>query len=315
MGLQIAIVGAGISGLSAARRLKDLGHEPVVFDKSRGLGGRMATRRVEHLQFDHGAQYFTVRDPDFRTVVSEWMAKGAVAEWSDGKFVGTPGMTAPARALADGIEIISAVEVTSLTKDGGRWGLGDVKGAIPTPLNGRFSVVIVAVPGPQAIPLVRSAGLAVDAFMGVRMAPCWALLLNQARPLPLHGSYLRPLSSEIAWIARDSSKPTRRAEDHTYVVHATPDWSRANLELSPSDIVAQLSAALSREFNQPIQPTYAAAHRWRYALVEQPLGLDFIWDQAESLGACGDWCIGARIEDAFMSGLKLADAIHADLSS
>ncbi|MBU6378287.1 MAG: FAD-dependent oxidoreductase [Gammaproteobacteria bacterium] len=301
--------------MSAARRLKDLGHEPVVFDKSRGLGGRMATRRTDRLQFDHGAQYFTARDAGFKAVVAEWMARGVVAEWSNGIFVGTPGMTAPARALADGIDVMPAVEVTSLESGERSWCLHAADGPVASPHNGRFPVLIVAVPAPQVIPLVRSAGLCADTFSGVRMAPCWALLLTSTRPLAIHGSYLRPQSTEIAWVARDSSKPTRRPEHHAYVVHATPEWSRETLELAPADVVVRLSAALSRVINEDIQPTFAVAHRWRYALVEQPLGRDFAWDNASGLGACGDWCIGARIEDAFLSGLKLADAIHADLSS
>jgi renalase len=315
LGLPIAIVGAGLAGLSAARHLKYLGHTPVVFEKSRGLGGRMATRRVDHLQFDHGAQYFTARDAEFKALVSEWLAAGTVAEWSDGVFVGAPGMTAPARALADGIEIVPAVQVSSLKRQSRLWTLVDVNGRVPSALNGLFAAVLLAVPAPQAEPLAASANLFAHDLHTPRMAPCWALLLSVARPLSIDAEYLRPQNSAIAWLARDSGKPGRRADSHSYVLHATPEWSRANLDLTPPEVVRLLNDALVRVLGHDVQPTYAAAHRWRYALVEQPLGRDFIWDRSARVGACGDWCIGARIENAYLSGVHLAEAVHADLDA
>lgn len=313
--MPIAIVGAGIAGLSAARRLKHLGHSPVVLDKSRGLGGRMATRRVEHLQFDHGAQFFTARGAAFGALVTEWMAAGVVAEWSDGIFVGTPAMTTPASALADGIDVMPAVEVAALERDNRLWTLSANSGPINSPLNGRFSAVILAVPAPQAVSLALSAGVSADGWNVARMAPCWALLLSVAQPLRIDGSYLRPQQSGVAWITRDSSKPGRNAAAHAYVLHATPDWSRANLEFAPADVVPLLLTSMRQVLGQDIHPTFAVAHRWRYALVEQPVGRDFGWDKTARIGACGDWFIGARIEDAFTSGLRLAEAIHADLGT
>jgi predicted NAD/FAD-dependent oxidoreductase len=275
----------------------------------------MATRRVDHLQFDHGAQYFTVRDADFGAVVSEWRSAGMVAEWSDGSFVGTPGMTAPARALADGVEVVPGVQVSGLTRRSGLWTVLGVDGPVPAAMNGAFAAAVIAIPAPQAEHLAASAGLPTDDLRTPRMAPCWALLLSFDRALPMDADYLRPKDSAIAWLARDSSKLGRRADSHSYVLHATPAWSRANLELAPAEVIPLLHASLARLLDADVQPTYAAAYRWRYALVERPLGRDFVWDQTMRVGACGDWCIGPRIENAYLSGLRLAEAVHADLAT
>ena len=91
---QIAVIGAGIAGLAAAQRLKKPELGITLFEKSRGLGGRMATRRVEDLQFDHGAQYFTAKGPRFSAMVMQWGEDGHADEWFDGAFVGSPGMAA-----------------------------------------------------------------------------------------------------------------------------------------------------------------------------------------------------------------------------
>ena len=106
--MRIAIIGAGMAGLSCGLRLRDGGHEISVFDKGRGPGGRMSTRRIEHgnetFQFDHGAQYFTARDPAFVARVAEWDCGGHVARWPAAKedaWVGTPQMSARVRAMSE----------------------------------------------------------------------------------------------------------------------------------------------------------------------------------------------------------------------
>ena len=126
--MQIAIVGAGMAGLSCATRLAALGHELVLFDKGRGPGGRMATRRVEAdgtmLRFDHGAQYFTARDPRFVEQVARWEREGVVARWDlagEDAWVGTPGMNAPIRAMAAGLDVRWGLRAERLRREGARW--------------------------------------------------------------------------------------------------------------------------------------------------------------------------------------------------
>lgn len=301
-----------MAGLAAARRLKNHDVDVTIFEKSRGVGGRMATRRVDELRFDHGAQYFTIKDRRFGAMVNEWQAAGHAQEWFEGAFVGTPGMTAPARAMADGLCILNRCEVTRLHRDENGWSLFDETGLVDTPDNGRFAAVILAIPAPQAAPLAAAAGVLLSGLDTVRFAPCWALMLSFSTGVELPDDRISPQDKAISWIARNSSKPDRTRTIDTFVVHATPDWSRRHLELPVEAAARELTDHFRRLSGIDAQPAFSAAHRWRYALVEQTAGSPFLWDRSARLGACGDWCLGPRVEAAFDSGDALGAAvIHA----
>ena len=309
MASRIAIIGAGMAGLAAARRLKHHDVDVTIFEKSRGVGGRMATRRVDDLRFDHGAQYFTINDKRFDAVVNEWQAAGHVQEWFEGAFVGTPGMTAPAHAMADGLSILNRCQVTGLRRDENGWALFDENGLLDTPDNGRFAAVILALPAPQAAPLAAAAGVLLSGLETVRFAPCWALMLSFSPVVELPDDQMRPQDQAISWIARNSSKPDRTRTVDTFVVHATADWSRRHLELSSEAAAKELTDQFERLTGIDAQPAFSAAHRWRYAFVEKTAGSAFLWDSSARLGACGDWCLGPRVEAAFDSGNALGAAV------
>ena len=306
--MKVAIIGAGMAGLSAAARLHEAGAQCAVFEKSRGLGGRMATRRAGGLQFDHGAQYCTARGEPFRSRLLEWQGRGAVAEWLPGKWVGIPRMTAPARSLAEGLQVFREYPVTGLAGGPGRWRL--VSSAAPaSPVEQQtFDAVIMAIPAPQASPLAVSAGVRFAALERVRYAPCLTLMLAFDRPTRLEEPALSPADGPIAWIARNNTKPGRGAAQETLVLHATPDWSRAHLEDAP-DRTADAMLQAARASIGAADPVFRMVHRWRYARVEQVAGGPFAWDPARRVGACGDWGGGARVEAAFDSGEALAAAL------
>lgn len=313
MVIQVAIVGAGIAGLAAARLLREAGIACTVFEKSRGLGGRMATRRVESWQFDHGAQYFTVRGVRFADLTQAWRRDGNAAEWFDGAFVGSPGMTAPARAMAQGIDVVTGCQVLALRHAVEGWTLLSAEGPVAAPGNGRFSAVLLAVPAPQARPLAESGGVTFPALEDVRYAPCWALMLGFGADPGKVESHVRDRDGDVAWIARNSSKPGRPQDIHTFVAHAGPGWSRRNLELSADSAAREIWEHARRLSGFSAEPVFAAAHRWRYALVEKPAGAASLWDAASGIGACGDWCLGPRVESAFDSGEALARNVIANL--
>lgn len=306
---QIAIIGAGIAGLAAARKLRVAGHACTLFDKSRGLGGRMATRRAGDWQFDHGAQYFTARGPRFRALVEAWRAAGLAEEWFDGAFVGLPGMSAPARGMAEGATLVTGCAVTGLRRDGAGWTVLTAEGAADTPANGRFAAVVLALPAPQIPPIIQSAGIAFGDLAGVRYAPCWTVMLGFGVPLQWREQYLRPDDGMIAWVARNSAKPGRPAGKETVVVQATADWSRQHLEAKPDAIGAVLLPRFLLASGLRAAPDYLTAHRWRYALVEQAADQPCLWDAVARIAACGDWCLGPRVEAAFDSGEAAADAV------
>ncbi len=312
---QVAIVGAGIAGLAAAERLSQAGIGVRIFEKSRGIGGRTATRRAGDLQFDHGAQFFTALGPRFRDVVADWRRAGHAERWFEDAFAGTPAMTAPARALAAGKTVTTECLVAALGRDGNGWSVHGPKGPLVTAGNGRFDALVLAVPAPQAAPLAASAEVDLPALERVRYAPCWALMLAFDEPVAAPDRSARGIDDMIGWFARDASKPRRSGRGETFVVHATADWSRANLERSHEDVAAELTARFLGLTGIRKPPTFTVAHRWRYALVEASAGAPCLWDPRSRLGACGDWCLGPRVEAAFDSGEAVAETIIAALAA
>lgn len=326
---RIAVIGAGIAGLSCATELERAGMRVTVFDKSRGMGGRMSTRRGDGWQADHGAQYFTARDPDFISEVERWQRAGVADIWSGhievlGKaelhrrddtlkrYVGTPRMSSPARWLAAELDVLTASRVTGLLQHDHRWYLQLETGALERDkLQAMpFHAVVLAIPAAQAEALLatHSRGLT-ELCSNCSMKPCWAVIagFDQPSALPFDAAFVN--EGPLRWIARDNSKPGR-PEAETWVWHATTDWSRENLDVSPDTVAQALSQAFSALGGT--RPQSATAHRWLYAEPPSDGNIQGVqWDAAMRLGLCGDWLHGGRVEGAWLSGYLLARKIVA----
>ena len=320
---RIAIVGAGLSGLLAARDLSAAGKVVRVFEKARGTGGRLATRRSETTAFDHGAQYFTVRGSRFQREVDAWLAQGLVARWdprlvdaADGKiephpstharYMGVPRMSAITRSLAEGHDLHLGRRVMSMTAADGGWRLHDETSDL-----GRYSAVLVTTPPEQAVPLLADSPDLASLAASVRSEPCWAVMMAFDSPLhaPFEGAFVQ--DERLAWAAHNSSKPGRPQQE-TWVLHGTTSWSREHAE-APAETV---SAALVEAFFEatglePQTPVFTSAHRWLLARAEGPLESGALWDAKRKLGVCGDWCSGGEVEGAVYSGLEAAQRLLA----
>lgn len=308
--MRIAIVGAGMAGMSCGQRLSRLGHEVRLFDKGRGPGGRMATRRMEDggttLHFDHGAQYFTAREPRFVDQVAHWEATGVAARWAaagDDAWVGTPAMNAPLKAMAGELGVQFGTRIEQLVRDGEGWQI-DGEGAP----DARFDAVLVAVPAEQAGPLLQPHAPAMATLADQTASdPCWTLMAGFEAPLALVQDTLRQ-RGPIGWAARNNAKPGRASEE-CWVVQASPEWSRAHLEEDAETVAAALLAELAEANGGPLpRQLGATAHRWRFAR-SGTAGEEALWDAEQRIGVCGDWLIGPRVEAAYMSGLLLAEAV------
>jgi renalase len=302
--IDVAIIGAGITGLACAQMLTRAGQSCVLFDKGRGVGGRVATRRTETMQFDHGAQYVTARDPAFAVALEALADRRAVAFWDDGAgrrhIVGTPGMSALARALGAGLDIRQNAQVSRLTPTPGGWMLqiGDSE-----LLAAR---VVVTVPAPQVAALLGVGHPLTGQLSEVRIAPCLTLMAGIRGPAPFVS---RSAPDEpLAWIAQDSSKPGRPQGDAlAWVAQASPAFSTLHLEADPATMVRLMLPLLCDRLGVgPDAVTQAAAHRWRYARVITALGQPFLRDASGELYLGGDWCIGPRVEAAWHSGTAIA---------
>jgi hypothetical protein len=325
---RIAIVGAGMAGVTVAGVLAPRA-QITVFEKSRGAGGRMTTRRAGPWQFDHGTQFFTARTSGFRSFLEPHIASGVVGQWNgrlvyleSGKpplkrlwfephYVACPSMSALCKAVSGGISLHTGVEVAPLTaRTAGGWALQDAAGA---PL-GSFDAVICTAPAPQTVRLLDR-HLAPDAALRrVRYRACFALMLGFEGGWAPGWIAGKARDNPIEWIAAQSTRPGRSPAS-AMVVHASADWSDRHLESEAGEVQSILQHAAGELTGiDTSRAAHAALHRWRYALLdpETATGAPFL-SLSQGLAATGDWCSASRVEDAWHAGHRLAADILASL--
>jgi len=314
----VAVVGAGLAGIVAARVLAEAGFAVTIYDKGRQPGGRLATRRTAGFTFNHGCQFFAPRDAGFAAAMRPFSTSWPEA--GDGRYAGVPDMAALAACLlADGVAVTQRTHVSFCARDGAGWRLSlrDADSVAPGFLepggvvSAPFDAVILAIPAPQAKGLLAASGHDFAPVLErVEIAPCWALLLGFGQDVA--GPAVVEDGGEISWVARENSRPGAPPAPVCYTIHASPEWSAAHLEDSEEAVAASLLPAFAALTGIHAMPAYVRAHRWRYARAEKPLGQPFLWDAAQRLGVCGDWCLAGRLEAAWLSGQALGIRLAYD---
>lgn len=340
-----AIIGAGMAGVTCARTLAQAGHQVTLFEKSSGIGGRMATRDSVHGTFDHGAQYFTVRDPRFMQALEtvpglckRWSATtirvldelGRIAEADrpsqETHWVPAPGMKAlPSRwalPLMEQHQVELETRVTRIERDAlnaRHWQLRTDSPTGTQQVFSGFDAVLLAMPSAQSQALLSTSALAprlAEQLDKVQVAPCWTLMVAFPQAMQPGMSSLGPqwnaarsTHHRIAWLARESSKPGRGKVER-WTVQASAAWSQEHLNDDEPRVQAKMLKAFGEVTGIRAQPSHVDLQRWSYAKTIQPLGKTHLWDAKTSVGLCGDWCLGHRVEDAFLSGLALALAVY-----
>ena len=339
-----AVIGAGMAGIVCARTLQQAGHKVTVLESQLYIGGRMGSHHTPHGSFDTGAQYFTVRDDRFAEALAT--VPGVCRPWSanavrvldaagrvtavgrpphEAHWVACPGMQSLADAWAAPLQDTAVLHtdalVVSLERDrlkGTGWQVTVENESGEGQVLAGFDAVLLALPAPQARALLVSSDLdmpLMEDLAGVYVAPCWTLTLafpQAVRPglttLGPQWNAARSTHHRISWLARESSKPQRSSVER-WTVQASPEWSDEHLEDDAKRVQAKLLKAFAEVTGIRATPDHVHVKRWRYAQTIQALGRSHLWDAERSVGACGDWCLGNRVEDAFVSGLELALAV------
>jgi renalase len=330
---KIAVIGAGLAGAASARALTLAGHAVQVFDKSRGPGGRLATRRAEWVdaqgqaqvtQLDHGCVGLTARSEAFKGFLDQAAQAGFLAEWVPARsqefckleaghrlFVPAPDMPTLCRQLLEGAATTWLCAVDALHKGPMGWQV-HANGELH---NAPFDAVVLAMPPAQAAPLLGPHQRAwAQQASAVAMQPCWTLMGVADEATALNWELAQPSAGPLAWVVRNDTRPGRQrvhGQAH-WVVHAQASWSFEHLEQSAAWIQQQLTHALAELLGQPVNWRYCAVHRWRYAVPpvqNMASSAPCWWDAAQSLGVCGDFFASSGAEGAWLSAQSLSSAM------
>lgn len=336
----IAVIGAGIAGLVCAQQLSQAGYSVLVVEKSRGLGGRLATRRLHGTCADHGACYLKPKGELFRRFVEVLRSRHILEVWTEEVYeltAGTPlsepknrspryvapgGMSAIAKSLAPGLEILLNQRVIAIT---------------PTPENSwRLTLessneelvakaLVVAIPAPQAVMLLEPLGESVldavflDNLRSVEFYPSISAIAGYSltsQPFPEWKALTFMDNPDLAWIGLDSSKRANPQQPH-FVLQSSADFAQRHLESQDLQPVGQLMlqrAGESLSLPWLNTPEWMQVHRWRYAFPSRPWHEAFLSAGTPlPLVCCGDWCGANLVEGAMLSGLAAADEINNHL--
>jgi len=322
---KIAVIGAGLSGLTFASRLNEKA-EITIFEKSRGIGGRMATRYSEHYEFDHGAQYFTAKGMAFQEFLEPYLERGIVKNWNPNlvtlskegvkerisnhpSYVASPKMNALAKEIAGEINLIGNTHIEKVIGEAGAWELIDKEGSN----HGIFDYVIFAIPSHQVEALAPVHFEHLGQIKQVKMDACFSLMLGFEKSLEVgfDGAFVE--GSPIGWISVNSSKP-ERPQGFSMMVQSHNQWAEMHVNEDKDKVQAMLLEEAADLLNQDLSGAeHQVLHRWLYASTSAAAGQSFLFDENNQLACIGDWCIKGRVEAAFDSGNLLAQKMSAML--
>lgn len=321
----IAIIGAGISGLALAHHLQQEVNI-TLFEKARGVGGRMSTRYTDRFQFDHGAQFFTARSKQFKdflnpfintSIVREWKPKVVTLEkgkksfkrmWFEPHYVASSKMNSLCKALAQEQTVMLNKQIVNLSNKNNQWYLIDENDA----KHGPFDWVICTAPAPQTEKLLPSEFTDIKIVSERKMTGCFSMMIGLKNSLPIKWGAAKVKASPIEWIAIDSMKPDRKNDCCSLLIQSSNSWAEAHIE-SELNIVSQIlieetQSLLDLNFDNI---SYQSLHRWKYANTvidehedENPSA--YFIDPDLKLATCGDWCMQGRVESAYLSAYELA---------
>lgn len=329
--VEIAVIGSGLSGLTVGHKLSKYANI-TIFEKSRGVGGRVATRRVSPFSFNHGAQFFRVNSQLFENFIAPMVKDGIIDVWQgdfvefdsskitakrkwnadDPHYVGVPNMNAIAKHLALNLTIKLNTRVSKMLKND-KWVLIDDMGNEL----GDFDWVIITAPAPQALDLLPNYFAHYDQVASVKMSACFSLMLGFQDNINLGFDAALVRNANISWVSVNSTKPNQSSDQPltSILVHSTNKWADNNIDNNLIEVQDYLCEETSRVVGCNMNiAEHKSLHAWRYANISKQNSPHSFIDTKNQIATCGDWHIQGRIESAFLSAVDAANNISKMIS-
>jgi renalase len=323
---KIAIIGSGLSAMTLAYYLKDKA-ELTIFEKARGVGGRMATRRAEPFFFDHGAQFFSIKTAEFKKFISSYIEKGVVKEWharfvefdnidivskrlwnsNNPHYVAVPGMSELIKSLSVDLDLNIKIntKINKIISYKTKWNLEDDNNEIYQ----EFDWVISTAPAEQTVSLMPNICNFLDKITLIKMQACFSLMLGMSSELSLDFDAALIRNADISWVSVNNTKPGRNNR-YCLLVNSTNKWAEKHIDQDKKYILDYLIAETAKIIKfDPNLIEHQDVHAWRYANASKRYGEEYFLDENTRLASCGDWCIQGRVESAFTSAFRLSDAL------
>lgn len=303
------IIGAGLAGLLVARQLTLAGRRVQVLEKSRGFGGRLATKRVGDAAFDTGAQFITARDPRFAALTRTWQERGTLERWPAGpehRLIGRPTMNTLGRTLAEGLDIVREAKVLTANRDAAGWTL-----EIEQQPSRRARQLVLTAPAPQSLAILNAGGFALPPTLATELAhlryhPCLALLLTLAGPsaVPAEGLAFEG-DGPVRWMADNTRKGVAPGVPAAVTVHLGRSFSATHYAATEETLLPLVLPTITAHLGAPI--VHAALHRWKFSEPANCHHEPCVWRPELDLGFAGDAFGGPKVEGAALSALALAE--------
>jgi len=306
------VIGAGIAGLLLARQLQDAGQAVRVLEKSRGFGGRLATKSVGAAAFDSGAQFITATDPRFAALATAWRDAGHVAPWPDGparRLIGRPTMNALARTLAGGLDIRREAKVLAVRREDGGWSVDlEAQGSL------RARTLVLTAPAPQSLGLLAAGGVSLPDQLAAELGrlqyhPCLALLLALAGPSAVPPGGVAFDEGPVRWIADNTRKGVSPGAPGAVTVHLGRAFSAEHYPESEATLLPRILPMIDALLGSPV--VHATLHRWKFSEPANRFPEPCVWLTDLRLGFAGDAFGGPKVEGAALSALELAGRMLA----
>ena len=316
----IAVIGAGLAGITIASKMNKI-FDVKVFEKSRGVGGRMSTRIETPFIFDHGAQFFKIKTTGFKKFLSEMFIQKIIQPWNfrlayfngqhlcklrfikdeDKFYVGVPHMDSIIKHLSKNCNVILNTKIEKIIRKDDRWNIYDQN----KKSYGPYDWIVLSLPAEQSLKLIEEKVSFYSLVEKIKMNGCFSLMIGMNKSLNLDFDAAIIENEDIAWLAVNNSKPSR-TNNYSLLINSSYEYASKNMKTSKKKVLKHLLNISSNflKYNL-LKSTMITIHQWRHVEAECSPKENYFIDHKQKIAVCGDWCDNSRVEGAYLSANEL----------